>query len=149
MAGGSPPKIDLQALAAKANSRLEQQHASHQAALSKGASSRSWGWIGLGMAALVAIVLLLSSLNTLKAAVGLVSDSSRDADLTLVLESARKAVEENRRINGEIPARVPLPALDALVNLERTANGYRLATQMNGRVAVMDENGGVIIERLK
>lgn len=148
MASGPSQQFDLQALAAKANTRLERQQAVHEAALAGGGRSDYLRRFGPPLALAIAVVLFLSNLPALKASAGWVSEASRDSDLNLVLESARKAVEENRRINGELPPRVPLPALDALVALQTTASGYRLATQMNGRVAVMDEGGTVTIQRL-
>lgn len=71
---------------------------------------------------------------------GLSANTAR-AEAVVTLEAARRAVEGHRSSTGQMPERVPLAALDALVQLEATAAGYRLSTR-NGKISVqMDEKG--------
>ena len=56
-------------------------------------------------------------------------------------EAARQAVESHKSSTGQIPERVPLAALDALVQLETTPNGYRLRMRGTGAGLQMDEKG--------
>lgn len=71
---------------------------------------------------------------------GLPASAARAEALT-TLEAARQAVESHRSSTGQMPERVPLAALDALVQMEVTANGYRLRSRATG--AQMDEKGQV------
>lgn len=71
---------------------------------------------------------------------GLPASAAR-AEALATLEAARQAVENHRSTTGQMPERVPLAALDALVQMETTTTGYRLRWRATG--VQMNEKGQV------
>ncbi len=71
---------------------------------------------------------------------GLPASAAR-AEAKTTLMAARQAVESHKSSTGQMPERVPLAALDALVQLETTPNGYRLRMRGTGAGWQMDEKG--------
>lgn len=57
------------------------------------------------------------------------------------LAAAREAVEKHHEITGSWPERVPLPHLDALVQLTHPGEAYELRIQLDGQAYTMGRDG--------
>jgi len=62
-----------------------------------------------------------------------ISEDAIRADLNATLDTAQASIEEYRREKGELPNRVPAPALSGMVQYETVGDGYRLSISMNGQ----------------
>jgi hypothetical protein len=136
------PDDNLDALGGAAQAGLEQRRSRIAAKAENGSrlpQLKRWAsWAIL----IAAITFVLSEASTIRAVLFGLPTKTKLADAEIVLEAARQAVEAHRKITREIPNRVPLAALDALVRLELTADGsYRLVLEANGVTAQMDAAG--------
>ena len=103
---------------------------------------------GLSLAAwlklLVGIIFLLwlwSHSQTLVRTLLGVPAGVAQAQSEAILTAARKAIEQHHQATGQWPQRIPLPALEALVTMERHGADYRLSVTLDGRGYTMDSSG--------
>lgn len=119
------------------------QQIARQSAHTVNAVPRSPVFHYLGVAALWLAVVspLVFNVGGIQSLVFGPSANTARTEALITLGAARRAVESHRSSTGQMPTRVPLVALDALVQLEETATGYRLTTR-SGKVSMqMDEKG--------
>lgn len=65
------------------------------------------------------------------------------AEALATLQAAKTAVDQHRRITGEMPDHVPLAALAALVNFETTPSGYRLSMPVRHGTLTIDQSSTI------
>ncbi len=61
-----------------------------------------------------------------------ISEDIVRSELTAAMDAAQSSVDEYLRVNGQLPDRVPAPALAGMVQYETVGDGYRLSVSMNG-----------------
>lgn len=76
-----------------------------------------------------------------------VNKAVAERESVLLLSSARASIEDYRKDTGELPDRVPFPAVAALVSFDKTEAGYLLTTRVDGQRTAMDDKG--VISRSK
>jgi hypothetical protein len=134
---------DIDALVSAANQHVErgadQQQRKEHAARSVLATA-PWGKITLLLGALV---FLLSQGMELRRQLFGATQAAVAIQAQSVLTAARAAIEQHRKETGELPDRVPLPALDALVTMERSGSDYQLKLGLDGQTWNMDNYGTI------
>jgi hypothetical protein len=132
---------DLQALSVQADNALMAKANSSLSRATTGPLGLSWfSWFKL-TAVSGLLLYTLAHAGGLKRQVFGVSGATKQFEAQAILKSARAAVEQHRKETGSWPERVPLAALDALVNMKRTGNDYQLSIDLDGKIWVMDQNG--------
>jgi len=131
--------VDIDALVSAAHHQVEraadQHHRNEHAARSVMATA-PWGKITLLLGALV---FLLSQGMELRRQLFGATSAAVALQAQSVLTAAHAAIEQHRKETGELPDRVPLAALDALVSMERSGNDYQLKLVLDDRTWNMDK----------
>jgi hypothetical protein len=64
-------------------------------------------------------------------------------DFVAVVEQARDAIEESKRVNGELPQQIPNAALASVVRYQQMDGNYQLWVDGKGVVTYLDDDGRV------
>jgi hypothetical protein len=64
-------------------------------------------------------------------------------DFVAVVEQARDAIEESKRVNGELPQQIPNAALASVVRYQMLEGNYQLWVDGKGVVTYLDDDGRV------
>jgi hypothetical protein len=141
-----PPEdpFAIQSLVSAANRQITQDAAKAQRRVSpaqKRLGSVPWFKVGLSAVALAALIQQGGDIR--RQLIGVPQATIRLEALS-VLNAARAAVDQYRKTTGELPDRVPLAALDALVAFERTGDAYQVKLTLDGKTWEMDHNGKII-----
>lgn len=131
--------LDIDALVSAANHQVAHaadQHHRNQHAARSALATVPWMKITLLIGALAFLLsqgmeLRRQLFGATQAAVALQAQS--------VLTAAHAAIEQHRKETGELPDRVPLAALDALVTMERNGSDYRLKVVLDDKAWNMDK----------
>jgi hypothetical protein len=138
---GESPDIDALVTAASHHIERSGDLQRRQASTVHGIwNSAPWGKIVL---ITLALALLLSQGLELRRELFGATQAAVELQAQSVLIAARAAIEQHRRETGELPDRVPLPALDALVTMEHNGSDYRLKIVLDGKTWDMDNYGTI------
>ena len=97
-------------------------------------------WLKLLAGAILLLWLWSNSQTLVRTWLG-VSAGVAQAQSEAILKAARTAIEQHHKATGQWPQQVPLPALDALVTMERHGADYQLSVTLDGRGYSMDSSG--------
>jgi hypothetical protein len=135
----NPESDDLNALGNLAHRQIgtRTQHQSKAA----GAEHPASRWVLVVLIWLTVAAWVMLNMGGLRTALLGVSHSATQAENNAILSAAKAAVESHRRTVGQLPDRVPLAALEALVGFETTPAGYQLSIETQNSRITMDETG--------
>lgn len=132
-------ELNLETLVSAANQQIERAadlHQRQQHAARGAIRAAPWGKIMLLVGVLVLV--LLQGLELRRQFFGITQSALR-LEAQSVLTAAHAAVEQHRKETGELPDRVPLAALDALVTMERSGSDYQLKLVLDDKTWTMDK----------
>ena len=131
--------LDIDALVSAANQHVERgsdQHHRNEHAARSVLATAPWGKIALLLGALA---FLLSQGMELRRQLFGATSAAVALQAQSVLTAAHAAIEQHRKETGELPDRVPLAALDALVTMERSGSDYQLKVVLDNKTWDMDK----------
>jgi hypothetical protein len=138
---------DLNALASNALKDIE--HAQSRLDSLRHKQHRTIPWVRIGAALVVSGVLIFASIDGSVRRFWLgVPEQQESAEMIAALTAARLAVDSSHSTTGEWPSRVPLPALAALVDLQKPGPDYRLTAQTSRWLLTMTSTGDIERTRL-
>ncbi len=136
----TPDALDLSALAQSAHQQISAQAQPSAAAARR---HKGWRYLAAGLLWVVVLVPVLTDMSGLRTRwIGMPQSAVR-AEALATLRAAKVAIDQHRQITGEMPDRVPLAALAALVQFESTPSGYRLSMPMRNGTLSIDQSGAI------
>jgi hypothetical protein len=131
---------DLNALASSAQREIEHAQNRRDALQRQRGQRIPWRWIS-GTLLLAGLVALSASDVQIKRFWMGVSERQQLAEMTAALTAAKAAVDSSQSTTSEWPTQVPLPALAALVELQRPGPQYRLLARTDHWLLTMTAAG--------
>lgn len=136
--------LDIDALVTAANQHVERaadrQHPRTRSALA------SAPWVKITLLAGALVFLFMQGLELRQQLFG-ATQAAVALQAQSVLTAAQAAVELHRKETGELPDRVPLAALDALVAMESDGTSYRLKLVLDDKTWNLDQQGKITEEQ--
>lgn len=137
---------DLDQLVADAQRAVDQQRPKPLNDYREPHAPIAWSWWYTAALWLLMVVMAWLHFADIRGAMFGLSRAANDEQVRAVLGASRDAVLAWRRQHGSLPTLVPVPALDAIVQLTPSGDTFVLGVTLNGQSAEINEAGQITIK---